>query len=243
MPLVRDIAETASSIVLSGKGAPGFGEVHGFFAGVPLRIGRLAVGAFCVVDEQPRELSADDFEVLQAFGRRASSVLTGDDIDSAAADVGAVGGAVGGGVRRHLVGADAPLSRQRPRAPRGGDRLRRLAGAVAGGALTRRSAKTTWRSPTSAAGATPPSRPARAAPRRRRCDGRSPTWAEHADARVGLVTVDSARSRRSRSRRVRRLPEAALARALARRDDGEERVERFTVGRAAPMRQKGTTGS
>jgi hypothetical protein len=59
-------------------------------------------------------------------------------------------------------------------------------------------------------------------------------WATRANAYVGMVTVDAATVGAVGEREIRRLAEAALFRALARRDEGVERVERFAIGRAAP---------
>ena len=233
VPLVRDIAETASSIVLSGKGAPGFGEVHGFFAGVPLRIGRLAVGSFCVVDERPRELSADDFQVLQAFGRRASSVLAGQDFD-ALPPMWEPSGVLSPGAFSVI------LSALLHRCHAGGHNLHVAAVACDVSPVL-------WQATLhealgedhvavaelgcgryAAVAARPDDEATSVA------DARAlAAWAERADARVGLVTVDCAALAAVSEQGVRRLAEVALARAVARREDGEERVERFTVGRAA----------
>jgi hypothetical protein len=233
VPLVRDIAETASSIVLSGKGAPGFGDVHGFFAGVPLRIGRLAVGSFCVVDERPRELSADEFEVLQTFGRRASSVLAGTEHD-ALPPIWEPSGVLSAGAFTVI------LSALMQRCHVGGYGLHVAAIACDVSPALWQAAlhealgedhvavADLGRGRYAAVAARPDDEATTAADARAHA-----AWAEHADARVGLVTVDSATLAAVSEQGVRRLSEVALARAVARREDAEDRVERFSVGRAA----------
>ena len=63
-------------------------------------------------------------------------------------------------------------------------------------------------------------------------------WAAVADAHVGLVSVDNAAVTAVAEQETTRLAEVALERALARREDDGERIERFAIGRAAPSREE-----
>jgi CheY-like chemotaxis protein len=85
LPLVRDIVETSSAILVPDVGARGAlgavaGLERGFFAGVPLRADKVTVGALCWLDAQARGLDSEDFIVLQELGRRTSDVLAGTDL-------------------------------------------------------------------------------------------------------------------------------------------------------------------
>jgi DNA-binding response OmpR family regulator len=87
VPLARDVVEAGSTIVLpdlhmsAPSGASSAATGFGFFAGAPLYAGKTAVGAICMVDEQPRRLDADDFSLFECLGRRASSVLGGVEVE------------------------------------------------------------------------------------------------------------------------------------------------------------------
>ena len=81
LPLCRDIVETSSAVVLPDTGAlKGAAGVPGarFFAGVPLLSDVVAIGAFCLVDDERRNLEGEDLALLEAAGRRASALLTGN---------------------------------------------------------------------------------------------------------------------------------------------------------------------
>jgi len=237
VPLVRDIVETASSIVLSGHGAPAFGTMQGFFAGVPLRIGKVAIGAFCVVDERPHALGSEDFEVMQAWGRRASAVLADEPHPPQAlwAPLGLISESgyallLSALLRRCQSGTDAlhviMIECARPPAE-WRDELAEAMGrdhcCIADlengryGVVVARPDKLSVRAAAGRALA---------------------AWASRADARAGMITVDNAAVIGVGEQEVSRLAEAALARALARRDEGVGRIERFTLGRAAPSTEE-----
>jgi len=79
--LANHVLETGSTLVLPD--AASFGRSSRtrttsvrFFAGVPLNIGVNTVGAVCVVDDRPRSLDVEDYQLLTAMGQRRSSVLS-----------------------------------------------------------------------------------------------------------------------------------------------------------------------
>jgi DNA-binding response OmpR family regulator len=89
LPLAIDIVETGSSVVLPraeeyGHTAISFDGplLRGLFAGVPLRSGALAVGALCLLADEPRVLDAADFALLEEVGQRVSALLSGTPADS-----------------------------------------------------------------------------------------------------------------------------------------------------------------
>jgi CheY-like chemotaxis protein len=73
---VRDIIETSSAVVLprARRHTNGSSAV-GLFVGVPLRVGRVSVGAVCLVDDYPHAMDAADFFVFEELGRRSSAIL------------------------------------------------------------------------------------------------------------------------------------------------------------------------
>jgi hypothetical protein len=86
LPLCRDILETSSAMVLPDaaalRGAIGDDRVR-FFAGVPLLRGPVAIGVFCLVDAERHTIEAEDLALLEAAGRRASAIFSGDDLGTA----------------------------------------------------------------------------------------------------------------------------------------------------------------
>jgi hypothetical protein len=59
------------------------GESLRFFAGVPLAMGTVSVGALCFADHEPRSFGADGYAVLEAIGRRGSAVISGRESEVA----------------------------------------------------------------------------------------------------------------------------------------------------------------
>jgi hypothetical protein len=55
------------------------GKVLRFFAGIPLASGSSTVGALCFADTQARGIDSDEYAILEAFGRRATAVLSNQD--------------------------------------------------------------------------------------------------------------------------------------------------------------------
>ena len=235
VPLVRDIAETMSSIVLSGSNAHVFaGGRRGFFAGVPLRVDGLAVGAFCVVDDHSRELNAEDFAVMQIFGQRASSVLSGSE-DNGPPVLWAPSGILS-------EAGYAVLSSALLRRCQGGNQALQVAHLTCArppNEWAERLADALGREHTAFADLNG-GRYALVGARRDDADATEAMalalgeWAEKADARVGLVTIENAAIAAVDEHEASRLAETALSRALARHDERLGRVERFAVGRAAP---------
>jgi CheY-like chemotaxis protein len=236
VPLVRDIAETMSSIVLSGNNASVFaGGEHGFFAGVPLRVDGIAVGALCVVDEQPQALNAEDFSVMQILGRRVSSLLSGREESGPPALWAPTGILSDAGfsviasalLRRCQIGGEAfclaHLACSRP--PREwAEELAHALGREHTGLAdleNGRYALVSARRDEAAASEAFASELAE--------------WAETVDGHAGVVTIDHATVGAIDEHQAGRFAEAALGHALARRDERKERIERFTVGRAAPF--------
>ena len=137
VPLVRDIAETASSMVLPGKDAPAS-------AGGRLLRRRAAArrlrspSAPSVWSTSSRARCRRRIRGLQSFGRRASKVLADGGIDMVGAMWARRACCARDAFAVHLVGAVAPLSEQRGRVPRA---VVRLCGGTAcvADALARRS--------------------------------------------------------------------------------------------------------
>jgi DNA-binding response OmpR family regulator len=82
LALCRDILETNSALIVPDLASLG-ADVRApddtplrFFAGVPMAVGSIAVGAICFVDRAPRRFDPGAFQVLAAMGRRASVVLS-----------------------------------------------------------------------------------------------------------------------------------------------------------------------
>ena len=52
-----------------------------FYAGAPLRTADgMVLGALCLLDTEPRELSDDERELLESMAADVVSVITGDDV-------------------------------------------------------------------------------------------------------------------------------------------------------------------
>jgi CheY-like chemotaxis protein len=86
--LCHDILETASALLvpdLQSLGAevrdPG-GRLLRFFAGVPLLIDSVGVGALCFVDQAPHPFGAGDYSLLEAFARRGSAVMSNRETEA-----------------------------------------------------------------------------------------------------------------------------------------------------------------
>jgi DNA-binding response OmpR family regulator len=81
--LCRDIMETSSALLIPDLRSLGVvehdpeGKQLRFFAGVPLLSGSIGVGTICFLDRAPHPFFAEDYSVLEAFGRRASAVMSG----------------------------------------------------------------------------------------------------------------------------------------------------------------------
>jgi DNA-binding response OmpR family regulator len=89
VPLCRDIMETSSALVVPDLETIGTaalapnGQPLRFFTGVPLLSGPIGVGALCFVDDRAHGFGAEDYSLLETFGRRASAVLSGHDVHAA----------------------------------------------------------------------------------------------------------------------------------------------------------------
>jgi CheY-like chemotaxis protein len=81
VPHAYTVLETGSSLLLPDAASSRFTTVSRslggmrFFAGVPLRVGGVAVGVVCLYDPQPRVIDADELAALDLVGRRGSDVL------------------------------------------------------------------------------------------------------------------------------------------------------------------------
>jgi hypothetical protein len=81
--LCRDIQETSSALLIPDLRSLGVvahdpsGAELRFFAGVPLVSGPVGIGTICFVDRAPHQFCAEDFSLLEALGRRASAVMSG----------------------------------------------------------------------------------------------------------------------------------------------------------------------
>ena len=80
VPLLREVFESASSMILMGSAAVaacrGDGTRYELIAAVPVRApGGLSVGALCLLDDRPVRLAAEDLELLDFLGRRACQAI------------------------------------------------------------------------------------------------------------------------------------------------------------------------
>lgn len=81
LPQAFEVLETGSSLLLPDASVHPFSSVSRalggirFFAGVPLRVGRVSVGVVCLFDPQAHPVEGDDLVALELFGRRGSDLL------------------------------------------------------------------------------------------------------------------------------------------------------------------------
>lgn len=80
LPVVQHVVESVSNIVIPDLATYGLSGRSGarFFAGVPLAVEGVGVGALCVVGEHPGRMDVEDFSLLDALGRRAAAALDED---------------------------------------------------------------------------------------------------------------------------------------------------------------------
>jgi CheY-like chemotaxis protein len=82
IPFLRDVFESRSTMILSGTAAQAAGRIDGqpvdFFAAVPVFGGddNVSVGALCVLDKRGPTSIAEEVELLELLGRRATSALS-----------------------------------------------------------------------------------------------------------------------------------------------------------------------
>ncbi|HEX9103515.1 MAG TPA: GAF domain-containing protein, partial [Polyangia bacterium] len=81
VPQACEVLETGSSLLLPDASAHPFSSVSRslggirFFAGVPLRVGGVAVGVVCLFDPSVQRLEGEELAALERFGRRGSDRL------------------------------------------------------------------------------------------------------------------------------------------------------------------------
>ena len=81
-PLVKDLVETGTSLVLTTSASPWGAHTGGadpieFLVGVPYLVDRVAVGALCLIDNEPHEFGAGALGMLEYITGRVTSVLRG----------------------------------------------------------------------------------------------------------------------------------------------------------------------